>query len=65
MADETAPLPTEKTGRDQFCAECGAPPFMGFGNDPGKRYCHEHMPGLTEDERARYRTLLGAGGRAR
>jgi hypothetical protein len=36
---------------------------MGFCNDPGKRYCHEHMPGLSEVERAQYRKLLGAVGR--
>src|SRR5215468_6674907 len=35
---------------------------MGFGNDPGKRYCHEHMPGLAEAERVQYRKLLGEGG---
>jgi len=63
LTDQTVPLPQQKTGCDQFCA--GAPPFMGFGGDRGARYCLECMPGLAEAERALYRKLLGAEGRAR
>src|SRR5262252_3686557 len=56
MADEVGNPKAQRSSKGVHgCAVCGASALFGFANDPRVRYCADHMPGLSDADRAIYR----------
>jgi hypothetical protein len=56
MADEIGNPEAQRSSKGVHgCAVCGASALFGFANDPRVRYCADHMPGLSDADRAIYR----------
>ena len=59
MADEIGNPEAQRSGKGVHgCAVCGASALFGFANAPRVRYCADHMPGLSDADRAIYRQMV-------
>lgn len=59
MSHEEQP-PEATQPSDKGCPVCGKPGFLGFADNPSTRYCADHAPGLSPEERAIYRQAAGS-----